>query len=51
MKCRLDEAQVGIKIARRNISNLNMQMIPLAECMKLKEKSEKAGLQLNIQNT
>ena len=25
---RLDETQAGIKIARRNINNLNMQMIP-----------------------
>ena len=56
---RLDEAQAGIKIARRNISNLRYagDTTPMAESeeelksllMKMKEKSEKAGLKLNIQ--
>ena len=55
---RLDEAQVGIKIARRNISNLRYadDTIRKAEneeelknlLMKVKEESEKAGLKLNI---
>ena len=58
---RLDEAQAGIKIARRNINNLRLQMTPplMAESkeelksllMKVKEGSEKAGLKLNIQRT
>ena len=58
---RLDEAQAGIKIAGRNISNLrNAEDTTLmAESeekqksllMKVKEESEKAGLQLNIQKT
>ena len=58
---RLDEAQAGIKIARRNISNLIYanDMTLMAESkeelksllMKVKEKSEKAGLKLNIQKT
>ena len=57
---RLDEAQAGIKIAGRNINNLDMQMIPLmAESeeelksllMKVKEESEKVGLNFNIQKT
>ena len=57
----LDEAQTGIKIARRNISNLryadNTPLIAESEeelnslLMKVKEESEKAGLKLNIQNT
>ena len=57
----LDEAQAGIKIARRNINNLRYaDDTPLmAESeeklksllMKLKEESEKAGLKLNIQKT
>ena len=57
----LDEAQAGIKIARRNINNLRYEDdTPLmAESeeelksllMKVKEESEKAGLKLNIQNT
>ena len=56
---RLDEAQTGIKIARRNINNLRYaDDTPLmAEnkeelkslLMKVKEESEKAGLKLNIQ--
>ena len=57
----LDEAQAGIKIARRNINNLRYadDTTPMAESeeelmsllMKVKEKSEKAGLTLNIQKT
>ena len=56
---RLDEAQAGIKIAGRNISNLRYadDTIVMAESkeelksllMKVKEESEKAGLKLNIQ--
>ena len=57
---RLDEAQAGIKIARRNISNHRYadDTTLMAESeelksllMKVKEKSEKAGLKLNIQKT
>ena len=58
---RLDEAQAGIKIARRNINNLKYtgNAILMAESeeelksllMKMKEKSEKLGLKLNIQKT
>ena len=57
---RLDEAQAGIKIARRNINNLRYteDTTLMAESkelksllMKVKEKSEKAGLKLNIQKT
>ena len=57
----LDEAQAGIKIARRNINNLRYthDSILMAESkeelitlvMKVKEESEKAGLKLNIQKT
>ena len=57
----LDEAQAGIKIARRNINNLRYadDTILMAESeqelksllMKVKEESEKAGLKLNIQKT
>ena len=57
----LDEAQAGIKIAGRNISNLRYadDTTLMAESkeklksllMKLKEESEKAGLKLNIQKT
>ena len=57
----LDEAQAGIKIARRNINNLRYtdDIILIAESeeelksllMKMKEKSEKPGLKLNIQKT
>ena len=56
----LDEAQAGIKIARRNISNLRYadDTTLMAESeeelksllMKVKEESERAGLKLNIQN-
>ena len=55
---RLDEAQAGIKIARRNINNLRYAdfttlMVESEEelkslLMKVKEGSEKAGLKLNI---
>ena len=55
----LDEAQAGIKIARRNISNLRYadDITVMAESeeelksllMKVKEESEKVGLKLNIQ--
>ena len=57
----VDEAQVGIKIARRNSSNLryadDTTLMPEMEeelkslLMKVKEESEKAGLKLNIQKT
>ena len=57
----LDEAQVGIKIARSNINNCRYayDAILMAESgeklksllMKVKEESEKAGLKLNIQKT
>ena len=56
---RLDEARAGIKIARRNISNLRYEddTTLMAESeeelesllMKVKEESEKLGLKLNIQ--
>ena len=55
---RLDEAQAGIKIARRNINNLRYadDTTLMAESeelksllMKVKEESEKVGLKLNIQ--
>ena len=58
---RLDEAQAGIKIARRNINNLRYAddttiMTESEEevkslLMKVKEESEKVGLKLNIQKT
>ena len=58
---KLEEAQAGIKIARRNINNLRYanDTILMAESeeelksllMKMKEKSEKLGLKLNIQKT
>ena len=56
----LDEAQAGMKIAGRNISNLRYadDTILMAESeelksllMKMKEESEKVGLKLNIQKT
>ena len=56
----LDEAQAGIKIARRNINNLRYAddttlMVESEELksllMKVKEESEKVGLKLNIQKT
>ena len=51
---RLDEAQAGIKIAGRNINNLryaNDTTLIKSPLMKVKEKSEKAGLKLNILKT
>ena len=57
----LEEAQAGIKIARRNINNLRYadDTTHMAESeeelksllMKVKEESEKVGLKLNIQKT
>ena len=56
----LDEAQAGIKIARRNINNPRYtdDIILMAEneelkslLMKVKEENEKVGLKLNIQRT
>ena len=52
----LDEAQAGIKIARRNLNNLRYadDTTLMAESegeMKVKEESEKVGLKLNIQKT
>ena len=48
---RLDEAQAGIKIARRNINMLESEEELKSLLIKVKEKSEKAGLKLNIQKT
>ena len=58
---RLEEAQAGIRIARKNINNLRYadDITLMAESeeelksllMKLKEESEKVGLKLNIQKT
>ena len=58
---RMDEAQAGIRIARRNINNLRYadDTTFTAESeeelksllMKVKEESEKVGLELNIQKT
>ena len=58
---RLDKAQAGIKIARRNINNLryadDTTLLEESEeelkslLMKVKEESEKVGLKLNIQKT
>ena len=45
---RLDEAQTGIKIARRNINNLSKEELK-SLLVKVKEESEKAGLILKIQ--
>ena len=60
-KAGLDEAQAGIKIARRNINNLKYayDITLMAESeeelksllMKVKEESEKVGLKLSIQKT
>ena len=57
----LDEAQAGIKIARRNINNLRYaddttlraenEVELKSLLMKMKEESEKVGLKLNIQKT
>ena len=61
MKSRLEEAQAGIKIARRNINNFRHadDTTFMAESeeelksllMKVKEESEKVGLKLNFQKT
>ena len=61
LNARLDEAQVGIKTYGRNINNLRYvdDTTLMAESeeelrslfMKVKEKSEKVGLKLNIQKT
>ena len=58
---RLDEAQAGIKISRRNINNFryadDTTLVAESEVdlksllMKVKEESEKVGLKLNIQKT
>ena len=58
---RLDEAQAGIKIAKRNINNVRYaeDTTLMAESeeelktllVKVKEESEKAGLKLNMQKT
>ena len=60
-KARVDESQAGIKIGRRNINNLRYEdtttlMTENEEelkslLMKVKEKSEKASLKLNIQKS
>ena len=57
----LDEAQAGLKIARRNTNNLSYaddttliaesKEEPKSPLMKVKEESEKAGLKLNMQET
>ena len=57
----LEEAQAGIKVARRNINNLRYTDVTtlMAESedelkslmMKVKEESEKVGLKLHIQKT
>ena len=61
LNARLEEAQTGIKIARRNIINLiyadDITLMAESEeelkslLMKVKEESEKVGLKLNIQKT
>ena len=58
---RLNEAQVGIKIAGRNVNNFRYanDTTPMTESeeelksflMKVKEENEKAGLKFNIQKT
>ena len=58
---RLDEAEAGIKISRRNNNNLryadNTTLLAESEeelrslLMKVKQESEKVGLKLNIQKT
>ena len=55
----MEEAQAGIKIARRNINNLTYSTTFMTESeeelksllMKMKEESEKPGLKLNIDKT
>ena len=61
MKCWVDEVQAGVKIAGRNLNNLRYadDTTLMAESekelknllMKVKEKSKKAGLKLNIEKT
>ena len=61
MKCRMDESQAGIKIARKNINNLKYadattlmaesEEEPKSLLMKVKEEHEKAGLKLKNQKT
>ena len=61
LNVRLDEAQTGITIAKRNISNLryadNTTLMPESKeklndhLIKVKEESEKAALKLSIQKT
>ena len=58
---RLEESQVGIKIARRNIDNLRYADTTILMAgreeelknllLKMKEESEKAGFKLNMQKT
>ena len=57
---RLDEAQAGIKVARRNINNLRYaddttlmaeSEEELKSLLKMRKESEKVGLKLNIQKT
>ena len=58
---RLDEAQAGVKMSRRNINNLRyaddtiltaeIEEEPKSLLMKVKEESEKASLKLDIQKT
>ena len=58
---RMDEAEAGIKIARRNINNLrytdDTTLLAASEeelkslLMKVEEENEKIGLKLNIQKT
>ena len=56
----MDEAQAGIKIARRNVNNIRYaddttlmaeSEEELQNLLKVKEESEKVGLKLNIQKT
>ena len=55
----LDEAQAGIKVAERNINNLRYaddtthmaESTELKSLLKVKEESEKVGLELNIHKT
>ena len=61
MKCQADESEAGIKITKRNISNLryvdDITWMAGSEeelkslLMRVKEVSEKVGLKLNIQKT
>ena len=51
----LEEAQTGIKTARRNTNNLryadDTTLMPESPLMKVKKESEKVGLKFNIQKT